>query len=70
VRQRDCTEPASRQSGSAGEEVEKEGCSARDKDLTQALRARRSPPRPPPAQRIGVLGPAEAPIAVICGRHR
>ena len=43
--------------------------SARDKDLAQ-LYARDVARRAPPAQRIEVLGPAEAPIAVIRGRHR
>jgi primosomal protein N' (replication factor Y) len=43
--------------------------SARDKDLAQ-LFARDVARHAPPAQRIEVLGPAEAPIAVIRGRHR
>jgi primosomal protein N' (replication factor Y) (superfamily II helicase) len=43
--------------------------SARDKDLAQ-LYARDVARRAPPAERIEVLGPAEAPIAVIRGRHR
>jgi primosomal protein N' (replication factor Y) len=43
--------------------------SARDKDLAQ-LYARDIARHAPPAQRIEVLGPAEAPIAVIRGRHR
>ena len=43
--------------------------SARDKDLAQ-LYARDVARHAPPAQRIEVLGPAEAPIAVIRGRHR
>ena len=43
--------------------------SARDKDLAQ-LYARDIARRAPPAERIEVLGPAEAPIAVIRGRHR
>jgi primosomal protein N' (replication factor Y) len=43
--------------------------SARDKDLAQLL-ARDIARRAPPASRIEVLGPAEAPIAVIRGRHR
>jgi primosomal protein N' (replication factor Y) len=43
--------------------------SARDKDLAQ-LYARDVARHAPPAQKIQVLGPAEAPIAVIRGRHR
>ena len=43
--------------------------SARDKELTQ-LYARDVAHRAPPATRIEVLGPAEAPLAVIRGRHR
>ncbi len=43
--------------------------SARDKDLAQ-LYARDVARQAPPAERIEVLGPAEAPIAVIRGRHR
>ena len=43
--------------------------SARDKDLAQ-LYARDVARHAPPSQRIEVLGPAEAPIAVIRGRHR
>jgi len=43
--------------------------SARDKDLTQ-LFARDVARHAPPAARIEVLGPAEAPLAVIRGRHR
>ena len=43
--------------------------SARDKELTQ-LFARDVAHRAPPAARIEVLGPAEAPLAVIRGRHR
>jgi primosomal protein N' (replication factor Y) len=43
--------------------------SARDKDLAQ-LYARDVARHAPPANRIEVLGPAEAPIAVIRGRHR
>jgi len=43
--------------------------SARDKDLAQ-LYARDIARHAPPAQRIEVLGPAEAPLAVVRGRHR
>ena len=43
--------------------------SARDKELAQ-LFARDVARRAPPADRIEVLGPAEAPLAVIRGRHR
>ena len=43
--------------------------SARDKELAQ-LAARDVAHRAPPAARIEVLGPAEAPLAVIRGRHR
>jgi primosomal protein N' (replication factor Y) (superfamily II helicase) len=43
--------------------------SARDKELAQ-LFARDVARRAPPAERIEVLGPAEAPLAVIRGRHR
>jgi primosomal protein N' (replication factor Y) len=43
--------------------------SARDKELAE-LFARDVARRAPPAERIEVLGPAEAPIAVVRGRHR
>jgi primosomal protein N' (replication factor Y) len=43
--------------------------SARDKDLAERF-AREVARRAPPAERIEVLGPAEAPIAVVRGRHR
>lgn len=43
--------------------------SARDKDTAQLV-ARDVAHRAPPAERIKVLGPAEAPIAVVRGRHR
>ncbi|HJU29798.1 MAG TPA: primosomal protein N', partial [Hyphomicrobiaceae bacterium] len=43
--------------------------SARDKELTQ-LFARDVANRAPAADRIEILGPAEAPLAVIRGRHR
>ena len=43
--------------------------SARDKELAQ-LYARDVARHAPPAPRIEVLGPAEAPLAVIRGRHR
>jgi primosomal protein N' (replication factor Y) len=43
--------------------------SARDKDLAQ-LYARDVARHAPPAHRIEVLGPAEAPLAVVRGRHR
>ena len=43
--------------------------SARDKDLAERF-AREVARRAPPAERIDVLGPAEAPIAVVRGRHR
>jgi primosomal protein N' (replication factor Y) len=43
--------------------------SARDKDLAQ-LYARDVARHAPPAERIEILGPAEAPIAIIRGRHR
>jgi primosomal protein N' (replication factor Y) len=43
--------------------------SARDKELAR-LFARDVARHAPPAQRIEVLGPAEAPLAVVRGRHR
>jgi primosomal protein N' (replication factor Y) len=43
--------------------------SARDKELAE-LFARDVARHAPPAQRIAVLGPAEAPLAVVRGRHR
>ncbi|HRO51270.1 MAG TPA: helicase-related protein, partial [Hyphomicrobium sp.] len=43
--------------------------SARDKDLAEKF-AREVARRAPPSDRITVLGPAEAPIAVVRGRHR
>jgi primosomal protein N' (replication factor Y) len=43
--------------------------SARDKELAQ-LFARDVARHAPPAQRIEILGPAEAPLAVVRGRHR
>lgn len=43
--------------------------SARDKELAERF-AREVARRAPPAERIDVLGPAEAPIAVVRGRHR
>lgn len=43
--------------------------SARDKDLAERY-AREVARRAPSAERIAVLGPAEAPIAVVRGRHR
>jgi primosomal protein N' (replication factor Y) len=43
--------------------------SARDKATAEAV-ARDIAHRAPPAERIEVLGPAEAPLAVIRGRHR
>ena len=43
--------------------------SAKDKDTAQLV-ARDIARRAPPAERIEVLGPAEAPLAVIRGRHR
>jgi primosomal protein N' (replication factor Y) len=43
--------------------------SARDKELAEAF-AREVARRAPPADKITVLGPAEAPIAVVRGRHR
>jgi primosomal protein N' (replication factor Y) len=43
--------------------------SARDKELAE-LFVRDVARRAPPAERIEVLGPAEAPLAVIRGRHR
>ncbi len=43
--------------------------SSRHKELTE-LHAREIVRRAPPAERIEVLGPAEAPLAVVRGRHR
>ena len=43
--------------------------SARDKELAE-LFARDVARRAPPAARIEVLGPAEAPLAIIRGRYR
>jgi primosomal protein N' (replication factor Y) len=43
--------------------------SARDKDVVE-LYARNLARHAPPARRIEVLGPAEAPLAVVRGRHR
>ncbi|MGE0627782.1 MAG: primosomal protein N' [Hyphomicrobiaceae bacterium] len=43
--------------------------SARDQRLAQAF-AREVARRAPPAERIDVLGPAEAPISIVRGRHR
>ncbi len=43
--------------------------SARDKDLAETF-AREVARRAPASDRISVLGPAEAPIAVVRGRHR
>jgi primosomal protein N' (replication factor Y) len=43
--------------------------SARQKELAEGF-AREIARRAPPAERIDVLGPAEAPLAVIRGRHR
>ncbi len=43
--------------------------SARDKETAELI-ARDIAHRAPPAERISVLGPAEAPIAVVRGRHR
>ena len=43
--------------------------SARDKALTEVT-AREIARRAPPSDVIAVLGPAEAPIAVVRGRHR
>lgn len=43
--------------------------SARDKETAQTV-ARDIARRAPPAERIEILGPAEAPIAVVRGRHR
>ena len=44
-------------------------CSARDKALTEAT-ARDISRRAPASETISVLGPTEAPIAVVRGRHR
>jgi primosomal protein N' (replication factor Y) len=43
--------------------------SARHKELAEA-HAREIVRRAPPAERIDVLGPAEAPLAIVRGRHR
>ncbi len=43
--------------------------SARDKEMAQRV-ARDIVAKAPPAERIEILGPAEAPLAVIRGRHR
>jgi primosomal protein N' (replication factor Y) len=43
--------------------------SARDKTLAESF-AREVARRAPPSERIAVFGPAEAPIAVVRGRHR
>jgi len=43
--------------------------SLRQKEIAEAF-AREVARRAPPAARIEVLGPAEAPIAVVRGRHR
>jgi primosomal protein N' (replication factor Y) len=43
--------------------------SSKNKELTEAF-AKEVARRAPPAQRISVLGPAEAPLAVIRGQHR
>jgi primosomal protein N' (replication factor Y) len=43
--------------------------SARQKDVAESL-ARQIARCAPPAERVEVLGPAEAPLAVIRGRHR
>ena len=43
--------------------------SAREKEVAERY-AREIARRAPPAERIEVLGPAEAPLAVIRGRHR
>ena len=43
--------------------------SARDARLAESY-AREVVRRAPPAERIDVLGPAEAPIAIVRGRHR
>ena len=43
--------------------------SARDKELAEKF-AREVARRAPPAEQIEVLGPAEAPLAVVRGRHR
>ena len=43
--------------------------SARDKDVAERF-AREIARRAPPSERIELLGPAEAPIFVVRGRHR